>query len=125
MQHVEVGLCMFLPLFRVSQCESVMQSTKMMDEFMRLAKGNTIRNLETCGVLAGSLVSRIHVQSGPGVLIGGSSIGLLSCPGCLVEHILHELMSNSVDGYCLAEEGHFLCVHSHHTKTRINIRFGE
>nr|PNR52677.1 hypothetical protein PHYPA_009051 [Physcomitrium patens] len=30
-------------------------STKMMDEFMRLAKANTTRNLETCGVLAGSL----------------------------------------------------------------------
>lgn len=29
----------------------------MMDEFMRLAKANTSRNLETCGVLAGSLVS--------------------------------------------------------------------
>lgn len=30
-------------------------STKMMDEFMRMAKANTSRNLETCGVLAGSL----------------------------------------------------------------------
>ena len=57
----------------------------MMDEFMRLAKGNTSRNLETCGVLAGSLVSRIHLQSGPGVQYGGSSIDLLCCPGCLVE----------------------------------------
>jgi STAM-binding protein len=27
----------------------------MMDEFMRMAKANTSRNLETCGVLAGSL----------------------------------------------------------------------
>lgn len=34
----------------------LLQSTKMMDEFMRLAKANTTRNLETCGVLAGSLV---------------------------------------------------------------------
>jgi hypothetical protein len=76
---------MFLPWFRVSRCESVMQSTKMMDEFMRLAKGNTSRNLETCGVLAGSLVSRIRLQSGPGVQYGGSSIDLLSCPGCPVE----------------------------------------
>lgn len=57
----------------------------MMDEFMRLAKGNTSRNLETCGVLAGSLVSKIRLQSGPGVQYGGSSIDLLSCPGCLVE----------------------------------------
>jgi len=30
-------------------------STKMMDEFMQMAKANTLRNLETCGVLAGSL----------------------------------------------------------------------
>jgi hypothetical protein len=29
----------------------------MMDEFMQMAKANTLRNLETCGVLAGSLVS--------------------------------------------------------------------
>lgn len=35
----------------------LLQSTKMMDEFMRMAKANTTRNLETCGVLAGSLVS--------------------------------------------------------------------
>lgn len=34
-----------------------LQSTKMMDSFMRMAKSNTDRNLETCGVLAGSLVS--------------------------------------------------------------------
>uniref|UniRef100_A0A7I4FQ00 MPN domain-containing protein n=1 Tax=Physcomitrium patens TaxID=3218 RepID=A0A7I4FQ00_PHYPA len=30
-------------------------STKMLNEFMRLSKANTTRNLETCGVLAGSL----------------------------------------------------------------------
>ena len=29
----------------------------MMESFMKLAKSNTDRNLETCGVLAGSLVS--------------------------------------------------------------------
>lgn len=28
-----------------------------MDDFLRLARENTKRNLETCGVLAGSLVS--------------------------------------------------------------------
>ncbi|XP_058091497.1 AMSH-like ubiquitin thioesterase 1 isoform X3 [Magnolia sinica] len=33
-------------------------STKMMDSFMRMAKSNTDRNLETCGVLAGSLKNR-------------------------------------------------------------------
>lgn len=30
-------------------------SAKMMEEFMRLVKSNTLRNLETCGVLAGTL----------------------------------------------------------------------
>ena len=29
----------------------------MMENFMKLAKSNTDKNLETCGVLAGSLVS--------------------------------------------------------------------
>ncbi|XP_023519907.1 AMSH-like ubiquitin thioesterase 1 [Cucurbita pepo subsp. pepo] len=33
-------------------------STKMMESFMRLAKSNTAKNLETCGVLAGSLKNR-------------------------------------------------------------------
>ena len=36
---------------------SFLQSTTMMDTFMKLAKSNTNKNLETCGVLAGSLVS--------------------------------------------------------------------
>ncbi|XP_031500757.1 AMSH-like ubiquitin thioesterase 1 [Nymphaea colorata] len=31
---------------------------KMMEDFMRLAKANTLKNLETCGVLAGSLKNR-------------------------------------------------------------------
>ncbi|ESQ30644.1 hypothetical protein EUTSA_v10011406mg [Eutrema salsugineum] len=33
-------------------------ATTMMDTFMRLAKSNTKRNLETCGILAGSLKNR-------------------------------------------------------------------
>lgn len=33
-------------------------STDLMDSFMRLAKSNTDKNLETCGVLAGSLKNR-------------------------------------------------------------------
>lgn len=33
-------------------------STTMMENFMRLAKSNTDRNLETCGILAGSLKNR-------------------------------------------------------------------
>ncbi|XP_022924125.1 AMSH-like ubiquitin thioesterase 1 [Cucurbita moschata] len=33
-------------------------STKMMESFMRLAKSNTAKNLETCGILAGSLKNR-------------------------------------------------------------------
>lgn len=34
-----------------------LQSTAVMETFMKLAKSNTDKNLETCGVLAGSLVS--------------------------------------------------------------------
>jgi STAM-binding protein len=33
-------------------------ATSMMDTFMRLAKSNTKKNLETCGILAGSLKNR-------------------------------------------------------------------
>ncbi|KAJ9550342.1 hypothetical protein OSB04_014387 [Centaurea solstitialis] len=34
------------------------QSTKLMDHFMKLAKSNTNKSLETCGILAGSLKNR-------------------------------------------------------------------
>ncbi|XP_021727742.1 AMSH-like ubiquitin thioesterase 1 [Chenopodium quinoa] len=43
------------------QSESPMElhiSTSMMDTFLRLAKSNTAKNLETCGILAGSLKNR-------------------------------------------------------------------
>ncbi|KAJ7970364.1 AMSH-like ubiquitin thioesterase 1 [Quillaja saponaria] len=43
------------------QAESPLQlhiSTTMMENFMKLAKSNTDKNLETCGVLAGSLKNR-------------------------------------------------------------------
>ncbi|XP_074271695.1 AMSH-like ubiquitin thioesterase 1 isoform X1 [Silene latifolia] len=43
------------------QPESPMElhiSTSMMDTFLRLAKSNTKKNLETCGILAGSLKNR-------------------------------------------------------------------
>ncbi|XP_057958215.1 AMSH-like ubiquitin thioesterase 3 [Malania oleifera] len=37
---------------------------KMMDDFLRLARENTTRNLETCGVLAGSLKNRVfHITT--------------------------------------------------------------
>ncbi|KAI8002946.1 AMSH-like ubiquitin thioesterase 3 [Camellia lanceoleosa] len=37
---------------------------KMMDDFLRLARENTAKNLETCGVLAGSLKNRVfHVTT--------------------------------------------------------------
>lgn len=39
-----------------------LQPVKMMQDFLRLAQENTKRNLETCGVLAGSLV-RVHCLS--------------------------------------------------------------
>lgn len=35
---------------------SLLQPVKMLDDFLRLARENTNKNLETCGVLAGSLV---------------------------------------------------------------------
>ncbi|CAL5444888.1 unnamed protein product [Camellia sinensis] len=36
----------------------------MMDDFLRLARENTAKNLETCGVLAGSLKNRVfHITT--------------------------------------------------------------
>jgi len=37
------------------------QSTSMMESFMKLAKSNTDKNLETCGILAGLLVSDFRI----------------------------------------------------------------
>lgn len=34
----------------------MLQPVRMMEDFLRLAQKNTANNLETCGVLAGSLV---------------------------------------------------------------------
>eukprot|EP01018_Ginkgo_biloba_P023548 Gb_28140 [translate_table: standard] len=36
-------------------CDSFSMSSNMMEDFLKLAKSNTEKNLETCGVLAGSL----------------------------------------------------------------------
>ncbi|GAA0159863.1 metalloprotease [Lithospermum erythrorhizon] len=49
--QVPDGLCSEAPL-------ELHISTNLMDSFMRLAKSNTNSNLETCGVLAGSLKNR-------------------------------------------------------------------
>ncbi|XP_072965257.1 AMSH-like ubiquitin thioesterase 1 isoform X1 [Typha angustifolia] len=46
-------------LIRAQAPVQVHISTTMMDSFMRFAKSNTDRNLETCGILAGSLKNRI------------------------------------------------------------------
>ncbi|THU53065.1 hypothetical protein C4D60_Mb10t10510 [Musa balbisiana] len=45
-------------LIHAESPQEVHISTSLMDSFMRLAKSNTVRNLETCGVLAGSLKNR-------------------------------------------------------------------
>lgn len=39
-----------------------LQPMKMMEDFLRLAQENTAKNLETCGVLAGSLVQSVRAQ---------------------------------------------------------------
>ncbi|CAL9108231.1 unnamed protein product [Musa acuminata var. zebrina] len=45
-------------LIRAESPQEVHISTVLLESFMRLAKSNTVRNLETCGVLAGSLKNR-------------------------------------------------------------------
>ncbi|XP_010463295.1 PREDICTED: AMSH-like ubiquitin thioesterase 1 [Camelina sativa] len=52
--------CLFIPDESL-RSESPLElhiATTMMDTFMRLAKSNTKKNLETCGILAGSLKNR-------------------------------------------------------------------
>ncbi|CAD5164567.1 unnamed protein product [Musa acuminata subsp. malaccensis] len=45
-------------LIRAESPQEVHISTVLLESFMRLAKSNTVRNLVTCGVLAGSLKNR-------------------------------------------------------------------
>jgi hypothetical protein len=50
----------------------------MMGSFMKLAKSNTNKNLETCGILAGSLVSAIHFSFFlSSARIGARQVGVL------------------------------------------------
>lgn len=56
----------------------MLQPVKMLDDFLRLAKENTARNLETCGVLAGSLVIPMSVNNKFNVI----------CMSCLVNNTL-------------------------------------
>ena len=39
---------------------TVMVPKQLMDKFLKIAEPNTLANIETCGILAGKLVSRIH-----------------------------------------------------------------
>ncbi|CAI7871672.1 unnamed protein product [Closterium sp. NIES-53] len=59
-RHVHRHVPRMLSIHLVSPCVHTVnppthQSTRMMDEFMRVVLDNTSRNLETCAVLAGSL----------------------------------------------------------------------
>lgn len=103
----------------------LLQSTKMMDEFMRLAKANTTRNLETCGVLAGSLVriSRAFA-SHLGALFFSDRCSV--CPIVVLNAVffdksLLDFLNKIVFLFCFAEEGHLLCLYSDHSKAGIHI----
>ena len=56
----------------------MLQPVKMMEEFLRLASENTRKNLETCGVLAGSLV---RIGGGKGCLM------LSNCKGSSLDSV--------------------------------------
>ncbi|XP_025701128.1 AMSH-like ubiquitin thioesterase 1 isoform X1 [Arachis hypogaea] len=47
-----------LHVVRANNILSIFNSTSMMENFMKLAKSNTDKNLETCGILAGLLKNR-------------------------------------------------------------------
>lgn len=53
----------YMPLvldeYNANLIQFILQPVKMMEDFLRLARENTQKNLETCGVLAGSLVRLI------------------------------------------------------------------
>lgn len=57
----------------------MLQPVKMLDDFLRLAKENTARNLETCGVLAGSLVIPMSVNNKFNVICMSCLINNTSC----------------------------------------------
>ncbi|KAI8021100.1 AMSH-like ubiquitin thioesterase 3 [Camellia lanceoleosa] len=50
--------------FKFGPQQKKKNNIKMMDDFLRLARENTAKNLETCGVLAGSLKNRVfHITT--------------------------------------------------------------
>ncbi|KAF6156994.1 hypothetical protein GIB67_039755 [Kingdonia uniflora] len=51
---------------------------KMMEDFLRLARANTTKNLETCGVLAGSLLEFFTITKDEG-RISGLDLGKAEC----------------------------------------------
>lgn len=99
------------------------QPTELMDGFMKVAKSNTDKNLETCGVLAGSLVSTTTV------LLLSSMLNNYICGHFNLVDVFLEL--NSSWRYLIT---HFLLIAtekqkilhhcSHYPKARIDFRFG-
>jgi hypothetical protein len=65
----------------------------MMDDFMQRAKANTLRNLETCGVLAGSLVSKI--------LLPGVCFRLLKCDQIPLMNIKRPAVKKILKSFCI------------------------
>lgn len=87
----------------------------MMDEFLRLAKANTARNVETCGVLSGSLVSTTQL-SAHWVVILPLETSSVAMVGTMFTRVLW-----TIDLFLslhLSEEGHVFCFDPDHTKAR-------
>lgn len=63
-----------------------MQPVNLMQDFLRLARANTQKNLETCGVLAGSLVIELNFLWENDILFL-----LDGCWGCYEEQMLFML----------------------------------
>lgn len=69
-------------------CWLTLQPVKMMEDFLRLASESTAKNLETCGVLAGSLVGfpfycflkqKMTTYFEPLTSVASNIVGLLIC----------------------------------------------
>ncbi|KAJ8536688.1 hypothetical protein K7X08_035089 [Anisodus acutangulus] len=81
-------------------------SASVMDTFMKLAKSNTNKNLETCGVLAGSLVCPINSYH------------------CVFSYN-HFVAVSSSTLLLVSEKPKILCHNFDHSQAGIDIRFGK
>ncbi|KAH9330062.1 hypothetical protein KI387_002170, partial [Taxus chinensis] len=111
-------------LSQSTSLQHVQISPKMMEDFLKLAKPNTEKNLETCGILAGSLIS-----SGGVTVPYNERRGDIRYPGrtfsfpAWMDSCIVDIIKNSRGQYCNAY-AHFIGIHTNNFTELIACQHG-